>query len=90
MNQKSLHPDIVNQLDNLYLKAKLIVEGFMSGLHKTRVIQAVEVATNHNSQDTRAIKPVGDYEADNVSKKVLRIILSYVNYVNRTVWYKDI
>ena len=28
MNQKSLHPDIVNQLDNLYLKAKLIVEGF--------------------------------------------------------------
>lgn len=62
----------------------------MSGLHKTRVIQAVEVATNHNSQDTRVIKPVGDYEADNVSKKVLRIILSYVNYVNRTVWYKDI
>ena len=35
MNQKSLHPDIVNQLDNLYLKAKLIVEGFMSGLHKS-------------------------------------------------------
>ena len=35
MNQKSLHPYIVNQLDNLYLKAKLIVEGFMSGLHKS-------------------------------------------------------
>jgi len=62
----------------------------MSGLNKTRVIDAVEVATAHNSQDIRAIKPVKDYEADNVSKKVLRIILSYVDYVNRTVWHKDI
>jgi len=62
----------------------------MSGLNKTRVIHAVEVATAHNSQDIRAIKPVKDYEADNVSKKVLRIILSYVDYVNRTVWHKEI
>jgi len=62
----------------------------MSGLNKTRVADAVKVATAHNSQDNRAIKPVKDYEADNVSKKVLRIILSYVDYVNRTVWYKDI
>ena len=62
----------------------------MSGLSKTRIIDAVEVATDHNSQDVRAIKPVKDYEADNVSKKVLRIILSYVDYVNRTVWHKDI
>jgi UDP-N-acetylglucosamine 2-epimerase (non-hydrolysing) len=62
----------------------------MSGLNKARVIHAVEVATAHNSQDIRAIKPVKDYEADNVSKKVLRIILSYVDYVNRTVWHKDI
>ena len=62
----------------------------MSGLNKTRVIDAVEVATAHNSQDVRAIKPVKDYEADNVSKKVLRIILSYVDYVNRTVWHKNI
>ena len=62
----------------------------MSGLNKTRVIDAVEVATAHNSQDIRVIKPVKDYEADNVSKKVLRIILSYVDYVNRTVWRKDI
>jgi len=62
----------------------------MSGLNKTRVIHAVEVATAHNSQDVRAIKPVSDYEADNVSKKVLRIILSYVDYVNRTVWHKEV
>ena len=62
----------------------------MSGLNKARVIHAVEVATAHNSQDIRAIKPVKDYEADNVSKKVLRIILSYVDYVNRTVWHKEV
>lgn len=60
----------------------------MSGLNKARVIDAVEVATAHNSQDIRMIKPVKDYEADNVSKKVLRIILSYVDYVNRTIWHK--
>jgi len=62
----------------------------MSGLSKARVLQAVEVATTHNSQDIRVITPVRDYEADNVSKKVLRIILSYTDYVNRTVWHKDI
>ena len=62
----------------------------MSGLNKTRVIHAVEVATAHNTQDIRVIKPVRDYEADNVSKKVLRTILSYVDYVNRTVWHKEV
>jgi UDP-N-acetylglucosamine 2-epimerase (non-hydrolysing) len=62
----------------------------MSGLNKTRVIDAVEIATAHNSQDTKSIKPVKDYEADNVSKKVLRTILSYVDYVNRTVWHKEV
>ena len=62
----------------------------MSGLNKERVIQAVEIATHHNSKDTRQIYPVKDYEVDNVSKKVVRIILSYVDYVNRTVWHKEI
>jgi len=62
----------------------------MSGLNKVRVIDAVEIATAHNSLDVRVINSVKDYEADNISKKVLRIILSYVDYVNRTVWHKDI
>jgi len=62
----------------------------MSGLNRERVIQAVEIATVHNSKDTRLIYPVKDYEVDNVSKKVVRIILSYVDYVNRTVWHKEI
>ena len=60
----------------------------MSGLDKERVIQSVDIATKHHSDVRRFIKPVKDYEADNVSKKVLRIIVSHVDYVNRTVWYK--
>tara|TARA_B100000787_G_C16194525_1_gene299783 strand:+ start:373 stop:1509 length:1137 start_codon:yes stop_codon:yes gene_type:complete len=62
----------------------------MAGLNKKRVIQAVEIASKHNLKETRQIKPVQDYEVDNVSKKVVRIILSYVDYVNRTVWKKEI
>ena len=61
----------------------------MSGLNKTRVINSVEIATAHNVIEPRAIKPVRDYEADNVSKKILRIITSYTDYVNRTVWHKE-
>ena len=61
----------------------------MSGLRKDRVIESVEIATSHNSENPRIIKPVKDYEADNVSKKVLRIIVSYIDYVNRTVWHKE-
>jgi UDP-N-acetylglucosamine 2-epimerase (non-hydrolysing) len=60
----------------------------MSGLQKDDVIRAVKVATEHNSQSPRVINPVEDYTANNVSKKILRIILSYVGYVNRTVWHK--
>ncbi len=62
----------------------------MSGLIKERVIQSVEVATTHHYQQKRLIKPVSDYEVDNVSKKIIRIIVSYVDYVNRTVWSKEV
>jgi UDP-N-acetylglucosamine 2-epimerase (non-hydrolysing) len=62
----------------------------MSGLSKSRVIDSVEIATSHNAEAGRTIKPVKDYEADNVSKKILRIIVSYIDYVNRTVWKKNL
>jgi UDP-N-acetylglucosamine 2-epimerase (non-hydrolysing) len=62
----------------------------MSGLNKNRVLEAVEVAVAHNSEDNRVISEVKDYTATNVSKKILRIILSYTDYVNRTVWHKNI
>ena len=62
----------------------------MSGLNKNRVLEAVEVAVAHNTEDNRVISEVKDYTATNVSKKILRIILSYTDYVNRTVWHKNI
>lgn len=59
----------------------------MSGLKSDRIIQSIDVVTNHNKEKD-AIKIVRDYAADNVSKKVLRVILSYTDYINRTVWKK--
>lgn len=61
----------------------------MSGLNKVRVIEAVNVVTKQHRTD-RVMKIVRDYDVDNVSKKVLRIIVSYSDYINRTVWHKKI
>ena len=61
----------------------------MSGLNKERVIEAIEVVTKQHNKN-RIMKIVRDYDVNNVSKKVLRIILSYTDYINRTVWYKNI
>ena len=62
----------------------------MSGLNKDRVIEAIAVVTKQHDRNKRAMKIVADYNVDNVSKKVLRIILSYTDYINRTVWHKTI
>lgn len=62
----------------------------MSGLNKTRVIEAINVVTKQHNRSNRTMHPVTDYEVDNVSKKVVRIILSYTDYINRTVWHKEI
>lgn len=58
----------------------------MSGLKKLRVLDAVRVVIAQHDKQQRVILPVGDYEVGLVSKKLLRIVLSYVDYVNRTVW----
>ena len=55
----------------------------MVGLKKERILQGLEVL---ESQVKSTLRLVGDYSKLNVSDKVLRIILSYTDYVNRTVW----
>lgn len=60
----------------------------MCGLRSDRVIESINIVTAHYSKNKRQFKLVKDYDADNVSKKVLRIIMSYTDYVNRTVWHK--
>ncbi|QHS23477.1 UDP-N-acetylglucosamine 2-epimerase (non-hydrolyzing) [Virgibacillus sp. MSP4-1] len=55
----------------------------MVGLSKERVLQGLEVL---ETQENNTLKLVGDYSMKNVSDKVLRILLSYTDYVNRIVW----
>lgn len=58
----------------------------MSGLKKRRVLDAVRVIIAQHDRNKRVVQPVADYEVGAVSKQVLRVVLSYVDYVNRTVW----
>lgn len=58
----------------------------MCGLKAARVIESIDVVARHHKTEPRQFQLVGDYDVDNVSKKVVRIILSYLDYVNRTVW----
>lgn len=60
----------------------------MSGLKAERVVQAIDMVSKQYKKGQRNFAIVPDYEVQNVSKKVVRIILSYVDYINRTVWYK--
>ena len=62
----------------------------MSGLKKERVLDAVRVIIAQHDRTQRVMKPVQDYEAGAVSKQLLRVVLSYVDYVNRTVWSKSV
>ena len=61
----------------------------MAGLKKDRVLEAVKVIIEQHDYSKKVMSPVEDYEAINVSKKILRIVLSYTDYVNRTVWHKS-
>lgn len=61
----------------------------MSGLKKQRVLDAVRVIVSQHNKHQAVMRPILDYQAGPVSKQVLRIVLSYVDYVNRTVWSKN-
>jgi len=57
----------------------------MVGLDKERILQGLQIL---DAQKPDTLREVADYSMPNVSDKVLRIILSYTDYVNRTVWKK--
>lgn len=62
----------------------------MTGLSAERVLDAIGVLdAAPREAGPRRLPLVADYAADNVSEKVLRIILSYTDFVNRKVWKKD-
>lgn len=60
----------------------------MADLGPARVLDAIDLAVAHYAGRKKPFRVVTDYTADNVSQKVVRIILSYTDYVNRTVWRK--
>lgn len=60
----------------------------MSGLKKERVLDAVRIIISQHDRSGRMMRPVDDYEGGPVSKQLLRIVLSYTDYINRTVWKK--
>jgi UDP-N-acetylglucosamine 2-epimerase len=60
----------------------------MTGLSLERVLQVLDILRSQKRGSERSLRVVKDYDVDNVSEKVVRIIHSYVDYVNRTVWFK--
>lgn len=60
----------------------------MTGLDLDRVNQGLVVLSNQKRGENRLLRPVADYSMPNVSEKVLRIIISYTDYINRVVWRK--
>tara|TARA_B100000575_G_C23115506_1_gene644795 strand:+ start:871 stop:2025 length:1155 start_codon:yes stop_codon:yes gene_type:complete len=61
----------------------------MSGLKKNRILESIDVVVKQY-EDKIIPNIVDDYNVDNVSSKVVKIILSYIDYVNNTIWKKDI
>ncbi|WP_411882758.1 non-hydrolyzing UDP-N-acetylglucosamine 2-epimerase [Polaromonas sp. YR568] len=60
----------------------------MSGLRKERVLEAIQVVMSQHAAAGPRMRVVDDYQTGPVSKQVTRVVLSYVDYVNRTVWGK--
>jgi UDP-N-acetylglucosamine 2-epimerase len=60
----------------------------MVGLNAERLMQALVITDQQSRGDQRLLRPVADYSMPNVSDKIVRIIHSYTDYVNRVVWKK--
>ncbi|MBL0325191.1 MAG: UDP-N-acetylglucosamine 2-epimerase (non-hydrolyzing) [Cytophagaceae bacterium] len=61
----------------------------MVGLNTDRIMQGLIQVLNQNLKEKRNLLPVSDYSMPNVSEKVVRIIISYVDYIKRTVWQEQ-
>jgi UDP-N-acetylglucosamine 2-epimerase (non-hydrolysing) len=61
----------------------------MAGLKAERVIDAIEIVTSQRERQSQPVLPVADYENPHVSKQVVRVVASYVDYINRVVWSKS-
>ncbi len=62
----------------------------MTGLKKEDIMHSIDVVVSQFDPEQRNFRLVADYDVDNFSKKVTRIVLSYTNYINRTTWRKSL
>ena len=62
----------------------------LTGMNPERVFQALEILSSQPRGQRRGLNLVNDYNVSNVSEKVVRIIISYTDYIQRTVWRRDI
>ena len=60
----------------------------MVGLTAKRILQGLDILESQTRGEERLLRLVSDYSMPNISEKVVRIILSYTDYVNRVVWKK--
>ena len=58
----------------------------MVGLNSERILQGLQIISNQKKGNERTVMTVSDYSKPNVSEKVLRIIISYTDYIKRKVW----
>ena len=61
----------------------------ITGYKKENIIRGIELLQDQSVGKNRNIDLVNDYNVNNVSLKIERIILSYIDYVNRVVWQKE-
>ncbi len=60
----------------------------LTGLDLERIFHGLQILADQPRGEERLLRPVADYSMPNVSEKVLRLIVSYTDYVNRVVWRK--
>lgn len=61
----------------------------MSGIKSERILESVKIITTQHKSTERVIPLVEDYHGNPVSKQIVRIVQSYTDYINRTVWKKS-
>ena len=60
----------------------------MTGVNYKRIIQAMEILSSQKRNEDRSLNLVQDYNVDNVSEKIVRIIISYTDFIKKNVWKK--
>ena len=58
----------------------------MTGVNYKRIIQAMEILSSQKRNEDRSLNLVQDYNVDNVSEKIVRIIISYTDFIKKNVW----